>query len=83
MNPFEFKSVAAIFQRLQRSQGVGARTANECLLNYVSSYLFIANNALSPIPLFFLRILHSALERPRHISKNPSEASRRTLDFRL
>jgi hypothetical protein len=31
----------------------GARTATECLFNYVSSYLFIASNAPSPTSSFF------------------------------
>src|SRR5258705_133575 len=34
---------------------VGARTANECLFNYVSSSLFIAGNAPHPFLFSFLR----------------------------
>jgi hypothetical protein len=34
----------------------GARTANECLFNYVSSYLFIASNAPSPTSYFLFAL---------------------------
>ena len=34
---------------------VGARTANECLFNYVNSSLFIATNAPHPFLFSFLR----------------------------
>jgi len=40
---------------LKRCLRVGARTANECLFNYVSSSLFIATNAPHPFLFSFLR----------------------------